>query len=123
MMLKDDFYSIVAIECNETKIHATIKIEANHVIFAGHFPGNPVTPGVVEMELVKEIVSECLKKKIKLTKMSNCKFLAILNPLHSSLVRINIDIIENYEDRIRISGQILDDHTVFMKISAEYIIV
>ena len=123
MTLKDNFYTINELEFVNDKIQASIKIDSKHAIFDGHFPNNPVTPGVVEMEIVKEVISEALKKTIKLTKMSNCKFLAILNPVHSPEIKLQIDVIENEENRIRISGQIRDDSTVFLKIGAEYIIV
>lgn len=123
MILKDNFYNINELEFVENKIQASIKIDSNHSIFEGHFPNNPITPGVVEMEIVKEIVSEGIKKTLKMSKMSNCKFLAILNPLNSSEVNVNIDVLEQENNRIRISAQILDQQTVYLKISAEYIIV
>jgi 3-hydroxyacyl-[acyl-carrier-protein] dehydratase len=123
MILKDNFYTINELEFVENKIQASIKIDSNHSIFEGHFPNNPITPGVVEMEIVKEIVSEGIKKTLKMSKMSNCKFLAILNPLNSSEVNVNIDVLEQENNRIRISAQILDQQTVYLKISAEYIIV
>ncbi len=123
MILKDNFYTINELEFVENKIQASIKIDSNHSIFEGHFPNNPITPGVVEMEIVKEIVSEGIKKTLKMSKMSNCKFLAILNPLNSSEVNVKIDVLEQENNRIRISAQILDQQTVYLKISAEYIIV
>jgi len=58
-----------------------------------------------------------------MSKMSNCKFLAILNPLTSSEVNVKIDVLEHENNRIRISAQILDQQTVYLKIGAEYIIV
>ena len=123
MILKDNFYTINELEFVENKIQASIKIDSIHSIFEGHFPNNPITPGVVEMEIVKEIVSEGIKKTLKMSKMSNCKFLAILNPLNSSEVNVKIDVLEQENNRIRISAQILDQQTVYLKISAEYIIV
>ena len=123
MILKDNFYTINELELVENKIHASIKIDSNHSIFEGHFPNNPITPGVVEMEIVKEIVFEGIQKTLKMSKMSNCKFLAILNPLTSSEVNVKIDVLEHENKRIRISAQILDQQTVYLKIGAEYIIV
>ena len=123
MILKDNFYTINELEFVENKIQASIKIDSNHSIFEGHFPNNPITPGVLEMEIVKEIVFEGIQKTLKMSKMSNCKFLAILNPLNSSEVNVKIDVLEQENNRIRISAQILDQQTVYLKISAEYIIV
>lgn len=122
MILKDNFYTIKELVFVENSIEATLSINSKHSIFEGHFPNNPVTPGVVEMEIVKEIVSVALKNPVKMTKMSNCKFLAILNPVNSPEVKLKIDVLEKDENRIRISGQILDQTTVYLKIGAEYLI-
>ena len=123
MILKDNFYTINELEFAENKILAAIKINSNHSIFEGHFPNNPVTPGVVEMEIVKEIVSEAIKKNLKMSKMSNCKFLAVLNPINSSEVNLKIDVLELENNRIRINAQIVDQQTVYLKMGAEYTIV
>lgn len=39
-----------------TELKAEIKVPLDHPCYAGHFPGNPVLPGVVLLELVAEHV-------------------------------------------------------------------
>ena len=122
MILNDTFYTVTELTKGENALDATIKLNASHAIFEGHFPNNPVTPGVVEMEIVKEILSLGLEKPLKMKTMSSCKFLAVLNPINVENVHVKISITEMDDAFVRISGQLADDTTSFLKIAATYII-
>ncbi len=123
MILNDTFYTVTELTKGENAVDATIKLNASHAIFEGHFPNNPVTPGVVEMEIVKEILSLGLEKPLKMKTMSSCKFLAVLNPINVENVHVKISITEMDDAFVRISGQLTDDTTSFLKIAATYAIL
>jgi len=123
MILNDTFYTVIELTKGENAVDATIKLNASHAIFEGHFPNNPVTPGVVEMEIVKEILSLGLEKPLKMKTMSSCKFLAVLNPINVENVHVKISITEMDDAFVRISGQLADDTTSFLKIAATYTIL
>lgn len=122
MILNDTFYTVTELTKGENAVDATIKLNASHAIFEGHFPNNPVTPGVVEMEIVKEILSLGLEKPLKMKTMSSCKFLAVLNPINVENVHVKISITEMDDAFVRISGQLAEDTTTFLKIAATYMI-
>ena len=55
-MLLKDFYKINSLEKTEAqKYVAQIVINKDHDVFKGHFPGNPVTPGVIITEIMAQI--------------------------------------------------------------------
>jgi 3-hydroxyacyl-[acyl-carrier-protein] dehydratase len=62
-MLQGDFFIISKIETTEAEIKAELIINARHKIFEGHFPGQPVVPGVCMMQMVKEIIEKVTEKK------------------------------------------------------------
>lgn len=59
----------------EGLIHACISINGQHPIYEGHFPGFPITPGVCQVQMIKEILEAeggislllCAAKQIKFT--------------------------------------------------------
>jgi 3-hydroxyacyl-[acyl-carrier-protein] dehydratase len=66
MILLGDFFEIVSLETEEGNINALIEINAEHNIFEGHFPGQPVVPGVCQMQMIKEILEQVLEKEIQI---------------------------------------------------------
>lgn len=120
MILKDKFYSIKSIKEENGTLQTVISIDPKHEIFAGHFPGNPVTPGVVQMEIIKELLSTHFGRTLHLKTMSNCKFLAILNPNETPDVLVKIITLPNDSDSVKISGAISSEAVTFLKIQAEY---
>lgn len=120
MLLKDSFYTVIASEPTPEGLVAQLKINADHTIFEGHFPNNPVTPGVVQLEIIKELVSDFMGRKVDLQSLSNSKFLAILNPKETPIVNVKLTIVES-EGLIKVSGQIITTTEIgILKIAAVY---
>ncbi len=120
-MFKDQFYRIQQRSQAEDTEVFSIEIEKNHHIFDGHFPGNPVTPGVAQMEIIKELVGEVTGKKMKLVSMSNCKFLAILNPESDALVDVQLKIVQTETEEWKVNATILNPANTYLKMSAVYL--
>ena len=79
-MLLNDFYSFEKVHHIDGKVEATITFQPNHAIFAGHFPGQPVVPGVCLVQAVKDLLSIAIVQKLALEKAANIKFLAVIIP-------------------------------------------
>ncbi|AEA43438.1 3-hydroxyacyl-ACP dehydratase [Fluviicola taffensis] len=120
MILKDTFYTINSLKLEEQALEANITIDANHSIFEGHFPGNPVTPGVVQLELIKELLSTQFGEKIQLKTLSNSKFLAVLNPVNTPEVHVKMTVVTQEDDSLKVSGQMITGEVVCLKFSGIY---
>jgi 3-hydroxyacyl-[acyl-carrier-protein] dehydratase len=120
MLFKDDFYIIESSRIEEDTIIFSIKLNKDHIIYKGHFPGNPITPGVVQIEIIKELSSESLKKLISLDSMGNCKFLAILNPNSDEKVDVVLKISELEDKKIKVIAQIQNNSNIYLKMNAVY---
>ncbi len=89
-MLLDNFYSIVKKELTPAGGSAVIAIDAEHKILKGHFPGQPVVPGVCMMQIVRELTELATNKKLKIVEGDNLKFLSIIDPRQNREVEVTL---------------------------------
>jgi len=63
---------------------------SGHYVYDGHFPGNPITPGVLTLAIVRECAEEFIGHNLKYTYIKNCRFVAMIRPCER--LTLNIDI-------------------------------
>ncbi|KFF28606.1 3-hydroxyacyl-ACP dehydratase [Chryseobacterium vrystaatense] len=115
-----DFYTLESYEKAENESYtAYIHLNKDHDIFKGHFPGNPVTPGVCMMQIVKELTEEFTGSKLFLKTASNVKFMAIINPFETPDLKLQLDITENEED-VKVKNITSFGETIALKMSVSY---
>lgn len=120
-MLLQDFYTLDTLENLENGKHlATITLNKNHAIFKGHFPGNPVTPGVCMMQIIKEITEGILHINLQMTTTSNVKFMALINPEVNATLTLELEISENEAEEIKVKNTTKFEDTVALKLSNTY---
>ena len=120
MLFQNNFYTIKSEELSESTANFSIELDGDHKIYEGHFPDNPITPGVVQMEIVKELMSKVTNSSLNLVTMGNCKFLAILNPIETKEVLVAINYSLTEENLYKVSAQIRTSDVIYLKISAFY---
>ncbi len=116
-MLRNDFYTILSKNTiSENSFSATISINEKHDIFNGHFPQNPVVPGVCMLQMVKDLLEDELQKTVHLKSIGNVKFTAVVNPTQNPTLDIKITY-ENIEGKsYKINSIISSKEVVFLKI-------
>lgn len=119
-MLLKDFYQVQIIDkISETKFVVTILLNEKHEVFKGHFPGNPVTPGVCMMQIIKELVQEITGFSLQLKSSSNVKFMALINPDETPELKLELEILPS-EDEVKVKNTTSFGETVALKLSNTY---
>jgi len=118
-MLLNDFFTIRDTESSPTEIWAELVINANHKIFEGHFPNQPVVPGVCMMQMIKEILELVLGKETNLLHAAEMKFLAIINPQANNLVHASIKYVADESGVVNIVASLFKDELVHFKFKGQ----
>ena len=120
-MLQNSFYTLESPpETTATRVQATIRLNPDHAIFAGHFPGQPVVPGVCMLQIIKELLEVATAQQLQLTKAGNVKFLAVLTPQAHEVADVQLNF-ESSEDGILLSeATISSDSTRFIRLQQAY---
>lgn len=79
-MLRNDFYKAAQVKTSERQVEGVLHFNATHEIFKGHFPSQPVVPGVCTMQIIKELLEEQLGCSLQLSSAAQVKFLQLLTP-------------------------------------------
>ncbi len=121
-MLIQGLYKITAVENTSSEISADIHLNKDHEIFKGHFPGNPVMPGVCMIQIIKELTEKVLEKNLFLSVSSNIKFMAIINPEINPDLNIKIDYFEE-DGIVKVKNVSSFEETVALKLNATFKII
>jgi 3-hydroxyacyl-[acyl-carrier-protein] dehydratase len=120
MVLKD-FYKILSLEnTNDTKYYAVILVNDKHDVFKGHFPDNPIMPGVCMIQIIKELSETITKSNLTMQTLSNVKFMALINPEVTPELRLELDITTTEDGLVKVKNTTYFNETVALKLSNVY---
>jgi 3-hydroxyacyl-[acyl-carrier-protein] dehydratase len=119
-MLQNDFFKIIEFQQEEHSLQAILELDPGHRIFEGHFPGQPVLPGVCMMQMQKELLQKALGKKTRLVKADHAKFLSMIDPRVNRQVKAHIRFDNHADGTINLNGSFAQDETVFFKYKAVF---
>ena len=120
-MLLKDFYKIISLEKTaESKYLGMILINEEHEVFKGHFPGNPIMPGVCMMQIIKELTEQIIESSLFMQSLSNVKFMALINPFNTPELRLELEVVTIDEGLIKVKNVSYFNDTVALKLSSVY---
>lgn len=119
-MLKNKLYSVIDIKHADDAIHAAIRLDEKHPVFKGHFPGQPVVPGVCEMQIVKEILTSVVQRKLQMLYADDIKFLQMIDPNLNNMLNVEIHYSIQEENKIELHANIFQENRICFKLNAAF---
>lgn len=120
-MLKGFLYTIQNISEANNLVVATVELNEKHEIFKGHFPNQPLLPGVCMLQMVREVLEESLTDKLQLLKADDIRFTAMIDTGENKEIKFEIQYKQAEEKSINITAKILkQDAVVCCKVKASY---
>jgi 3-hydroxyacyl-[acyl-carrier-protein] dehydratase len=116
MKFLNDLYDLVSLNSAENKLSAAVRFNPLHAIFAGHFPGNPVLPGVCIIQITKELLEMDSGTELIMTEAASIKYISFIVPEKAGIV--NFDIVQTAAEEgiISCNCNVYNSENVFCKL-------
>ncbi len=119
MKLQGDIYSILQSTNDTAGYEFRIQLNSDSPIYKGHFPGNPITPGVVIIAIARELIEHITGQKLQLTVVQSVKYTSILSPIISPTVKYIISTTSD-GDIVNAKISVTGDSDTFARMSLKW---
>ncbi len=82
--------SKVQFDDQRREVVAELCFSADFPAFAGHFPGQPVLPAVIQLAVVRSLAADLLERSLEPVKTKRLKFKGMVGP--GDLVQVRVEI-------------------------------
>ena len=120
-MLAGDFYHIISSHRKNGLLSFRIELNPEHAIFKGHFPGQPILPGVCQLRIMEELMSHIFEKEMAIKSAAQIKFLSFVNPGSHKQLDISLNILKEETGALLVEGVYFWEETAFLKFKGEFI--
>jgi len=118
MLLKDKFFTVL----HEEKMTANdavylCELKADCDVYRGHFPGKPVSPGVCNIEMIRECAEMLVGKDLKIDTIKQCRLTAVASPSVCPKVDVKVSVAQiEGTDTYNVVASISDAERPYMEL-------
>ena len=109
-------YIITKLIATGSTFTAEVTFNPADPVFKGHFPGHPVVPGVILVEISAAVVSQLTGKELIVKEASVIKFLQVIDPLQHPLVIIDGSVVEEGNGMYKVDLSFSSGSIIFAKL-------
>lgn len=121
MKLNRTLYNIIDKETVSDVTTYTVSLIPSCIIYAAHFPEMPITPGVCQIQIVKELLEDNLNKALTIQGVRNAKFVSVLSPDNKS-IKVILSKIKMEGNQYKALAVITDEQNTYAKFSLQTVI-
>ena len=114
-MLLKDYYSIISQSTDEATGAQLFRIRLNpeHEIYQGHFPEKAVSPGVCNLQIMKECAERIVGKELTIKTMAQCKMPAMITPDGTPELTVSV-VVSETEGGYQMTASIVNESTTYI---------
>ena len=130
------YYHILSSEITTDAGVFRVALNADCEVYQGHFPGEPVCPGVCNIQMIKECTEMLLQggavsrphqeredntaaPSMLLSHIKQCRLTTLVTPQQHPEVEVRVAILSRSEDTITFRGTIGKGEEVYMELKGE----
>lgn len=91
-MLVEDFYRIIARREEAESTLFEVELNPDCKVYAGHFPDEPIAPGVCNIQMLKECAEQVAGRKLTLNYIQQCRMTRLITPDSCPKLEVRIQL-------------------------------
>lgn len=120
-MLIKDYYTIENVSKQEDgTVRFVATLNADCQVYEGHFPGEPVSPGVCNIQMIKECAEQVAGKPLLLNNLQQCRLTTLVTPIRHPQVEITV-LLEEKGETYKLKATIGQGEKSYLDLKAELI--
>lgn len=121
-MLLDRYFSIKEGKKNESCSEFLITLNPDHQVYQGHFPGDPICPGVCSIQMIRECAEISMEKRLTISAISQCRFSELLTPAKNKELLLRMTLNDKGDGTVGVIASLLSDdaQTSFLEYKGDY---
>ncbi len=117
----DALFYIDHLDSKGSNFTASVRFNNDHPIFSGHFPGQPIVPGVCLIDVIRAIMERIAGHTLTMNMASKIKFLKSVDPDETPVVIISGKYMMIDYSSYKADITIENEDTVFVKFNGNFI--
>ncbi|MCD8203317.1 MAG: beta-hydroxyacyl-ACP dehydratase [Prevotella sp.] len=118
MVLENYYYKLISMQSNGLSGMFHIALCPDCDVYRGHFPDNPVSPGVCNIQTVKECAEKLTGQPLQVSSIRRCRLTAVITPATCPEMDIKINMTPT-ESGYDITSTISDTERTYMELKGE----
>lgn len=121
MLLENKYYKIVNANVDGLNAVYRMILLPGCDVYRGHFPGNPVCPGVCNIETIKECAMLLVGRKLLISTIKQCRLTAVASPALCPEVDVTVSLLPT-EKGFSVTAKIADTERTYMEYKGDMIV-
>ena len=118
-MLIKDYYTIEnVLKQDDGIVRFDISLNADCSVYEGHFPGEPVSPGVCNIQMIKECAEQVAGKPLLMNNLQQCRLTTLVTPLQHPQVEVTLAL-EAKADTYKLKATLGKGTDTYLELKAE----
>jgi len=121
MLFENKYYKILDAKVDGLDAVYRIALLPDCDVYRGHFPGNPVSPGVCNIEIIKECAMLLTGKRLLIGTIKQCRLTAVASPALCPEVDVILSLLPT-DKGFTVTARIADAERTYMEYKGDMIV-
>ena len=113
-----NYYSTISENIDGFSGLFAVRLNPDCKVYEGHFPGEPVSPGVCNIEMLLECAERLIGFPLRMVRLTRCRLTTLITPLTHADLELKISLAPK-EDRWILNAEIGKGEENYMTLKAE----